>query len=231
MFLLEYAIDILYLIAIVVIIAVFAKRGFIQSLFKYGKSIVAVIAALSFGPSVGNIIFDKFVFDRVNNWVIDKSNAALSAAAGTLEVNQLIEELPFLVKQFVSPDKIKSEYGETVSTVGESIPDFAESLATPIANVVSNLLAYILVFICAIIVLWLLGKLLDLITRLPIVGGVNTFLGALLGAIAAFLVLSLVTYVISLIIGLVGNVETLESMAESSYLFGLFSRIKIFNLF
>lgn len=227
----NYLIDALFLLIAIVTIVIFTKRGFIQSLFHYGKTVFAVITAYILGPEVGNFMYNKFVYNSIYNWIDSNVESVFNSVAAKINIDAAIDEIPFIVKQFVTPEKIKDKYGETINNVEISTHEFSDFVAAPFARLVSNFLSYLLVFLIALILLFILSKLLGLLTKLPIIHGLDSFIGFLLGAVAAFVFLSLLTYILSLIIGAFGNILSLERLVSTSYLFGFFSKIHLFDLF
>ena len=226
----KYIVDLAYLLILIITVAIYTKRGFVESVFKHGRRLFAGIIAYAFGPAVSAVVYDNFMFNRIYYWVWDKMQVILHAAEEYLDVGSLIDGLPFAVKQFINPEEIKSIYGETMANIDKSAQSFAETVSSPLANVLSNMIAYVLVFLVALLVLFVFGKLLDLIVNLPILRTINRILGFLTGAGAAFLLLAAVTYVISFIIGLFGDVLSLQSLTEVSDFYNFFHELQFFNL-
>ena len=231
MFALEHLIDIAYLIIGIVVICIFGKRGFVKSFFKYGRGFLSGYAAYKLGPVVGKYIFDKFIFNGVCQWVSSKIETALRALTGKIDVDKMIDSTPFIVRQFVDSETLKQELAAKLENTEATVLDIAPAIAEPFSNVVSNLIAYVLVFLVALLVLTLIGKLFELIAKLPILRGVNTILGIFFGIASAFILLSAITYILSILIGIFGNILYLEELSKSSYLFGFFDWIHLFNLF
>ena len=228
---LNYLIDIVFLLVAIITVIVFTRRGFIQSLFAYGKTVMAVVISYALGSKVGEIIYNKLIYNWIYKWVSNKIDNVFNSLSAKIDIDNAIDEIPFIVKQFITPEKIKARYGETIINLENSAHEFADFVSSPFAKMISNLLSYLLVFFLALVLLFLLSKIFDLITKLPIVHGVNTFLGFLLGIFAVFVFLSMLTYLLSLIIGVFGNILSLEKLASTSYLFGFFSKINMFKLF
>ena len=227
----SYIIDIVFLLVALITIIVFTKRGFIKSILNRGKILFSVILSCIFGKAVGELLYTRFFFERICNWMNSKISTAFASLTGKIDVETLTDELPFVVKHFVSPETIKAKYGTVIYNTQSTALEISEFVSAPIARLISNFVAYILVFVLAIILLFLFGSLLEAITKLPIINGTNKFLGFLLGALAAFVLLSSITYILSLLVGLFGNVIAIEKLTEASYLFGFFRKIHLFNLF
>jgi uncharacterized protein YacL len=155
----------------------------------------------------------------------------VNSAADKVEVSSIIDRLPLIVKQFLNPSDLEAKFGDTITNVEQSAQEFAAAVSEPISGVISNLIAYILVFLAALLALLIFGKLLDLIVKLPILSTINTVLGFILGICSAILLLAIITYALSLITRSFGDVLSLETLSSSSYLFGFFDRMHLFDLF
>ena len=227
----SYIIDVVFLLAAIITIIIFTKRGFVKSILNRGKILVSVILTCIFGKTVGELLYTRIFFGRICNWMNSKISTAFASLTDKINVETLTDELPFVVRHFVSPEAIKAQYGTVIYNTQNTAMEIAELVSAPIARLISNFVAYIAVFVLAILLLLVFGGLLDATTKLPIINGTNKFLGFLLGALAAFVLLSSITYILSLFIGIFGNVIALENLTETSYLFGFFRKIHLFNLF
>ena len=226
----NYIIDMAYAVIVLITVVVFVKRGFIESVFKYGKTLFAGVIAYAVGPVVSKLIYEKYVYNGIYSWVLGKVNALLGSTVDKVDVDTLSEHLPVIVQQFIRPEDIKSVYGETVTTIEVSAQSFSSSVSVPLSSVISNMIGYVLVFLAAVLLLSICGKLLDFLFKLPVLKTVNSILGLLLGIGAAFLLLSAITYGISVLIGFFGDILSLQTLSENSYMFGFFDKIQFFNL-
>ena len=227
----KYLLDLIYVAVAILTVFIFTKRGFVESVFKYGRTLMAGILTFLLGPVVGDIIYEKFVYNSVYGFVSDKMGQIVNSAADKVDVNSIIDGLPLLVKQFLNPSDLEAKFGNTITNIEQSAQEFAGAVSEPISNVISNLIAYIIVFLVSLLILLVFGKLLDLIVKLPILNTINTVLGFILGVGSAFLLLAIITYALSLIIRAFGDILSLQTLSSSSYLFGLFDRLHLFDLF
>ena len=228
---LKYLIDILFLIIAIVTVIIFTRRGFVQSLFQYGRTYMAVIIAYVLGPIVGKFIYNNFIYNAIYNWVSERVNSVVHSVTGAIDIDRIIEEIPLVVRKLSNSEKIKAEFGEKIEDFEVTLNELSALASQPFAKLVSNLISYVLVFLLALLFLLIIWKLLDWITTLPVLHGLNAFLGFLFGILAAFILLSSLTYVLSVVISIFGDVLSLEKMSESSYLFGFFDKIRFFILF
>ena len=150
---------------------------------------------------------------------------------GAIDIQGLIDSLPFIVRQLVDREELTARYGDSVEGFDEIAADFAESVASPLSALLSNLIAYVAVFLLSMLALFLAFKLLDGIFKLPVLNAINKMLGCILGVGAAFLLLGAITFLLGLLVGVLGSTSTLKQLIEMSALFRWFSGLSIFNLF
>ena len=82
------------------------------------------------------------------------------------------------------------------------------------------------------LVLLVLFKILDGLSKLPILNGINKTLGAVLGILAACFLLAAITYILGVLVGVFGSTSMLNQLVETSSLFRLFNNeISIYDLF
>lgn len=227
----NYLIDIIYVAVAVTVIAIFTKRGFIESLFRSGRAIVAGLICYLVGPVVSDALYEGWIYDGIFSWVFERVETFLQNTVGAVNVDGMIDSLPLLVRQLVDANTLREKFGVTDGDVQEMAAEFSETAAKPLASLLSNLLAYVLVFLAAMLLLLILFKILDAIFKMPILNAINHTLGFILGASAAFLLLAVVTYLAGLVAGVFGSTDILNGLREMSFCFRWFDDLSIFSLF
>ena len=154
------------IIAVFVIIG--SVRGLVKSLFGLGSIVLSLVLALTLYPVVSDVIekspVGDFVYENVENiFGEDKKE--------TLEENE---------KQIL-PDIIR----EPINAAAESAKD---TVSKSIADAAINIMGMLVVFLLVKILIWILGKVIDIMTHLPIIHGCNKFLGAVFGGVSGVLV-------------------------------------------
>ena len=230
-YVLEYAVDLLYMILAVVTVAIFTKRGFIESVFRFGRSITAGVICYFAGPHVSKLIYDKLIYRGIVDFVSEKVEQFLINAVGSVDVQSLIDGLPFFVKQLVDRESMEAKYGNAVGNFEAVAHDFAETVSQPLASLLSNLIAYVLVFLASMLLLFILFKVLDGIFKLPILNAINKTLGFIFGVLATCLLLAAITFLLGVLVGILGSTSTLKQLIEMSHLFRFFNNLSIFDLF
>lgn len=225
----KYLVDVIYVVIAAVTVIVFAKRGFFESVFRFGRHIAAGLISYLVGPTVSAFISEKWIYNGISDIVSKSVETFLVNAAESFDLAALIESLPFLVKQFVDPAVLEAQYGATVENFGAVAHDFAASVATPLANILSNLIAYAAVYLVAMLALWVVFKVLNGIFKLPGLSFINGALGAVLGVITAILMLAALTWILTFLLGVVGAESPISQYVEPSRLFAFFRKWELFG--
>lgn len=190
-------------IAILVIAAVNGiKRGFIKMLFSTITMIAALIIALLAGP-----VFAKHF--QANESLMNKLTTSIHEK---LNLDQLAENCPDTTDFMESvnlPDTIKEtiiteEFLEKVdisSTAKNASAELSQAVSLFLAKTIIYMICFVVIFIGSAIIITIIGNVLDLIAKLPILKQANKFAGLLLGLVQGVLVVWLLFAVITIISG------------------------------
>ena len=229
---LNYAVDIFYVLVAILTVFLFSHRGLFASVFHFGRYIAAAMVTYSFGPAFSLFLYERWIFSWIAVPVAERVENFLNNPIGSVDINALVESLPVIIKKFADVDVLYEKYGVAADSFHEVASEFSSALAAPLATLISNALAYVLIFFAATLLLKLVFVLLNkFFESIPLLKAINHFLGALLGGFAAFLALAGITWVIGVLIGLFGDLEWLRLLAEQSVLFNYFQELSFFNLF
>ena len=227
----NYVLDVIYVLAALAVVVLFAKRGFFSSVFHFGRYIAAAILTYIFAPMLSSFLYRKWIFRWIAVPVSERVENFLNNTVGSVDMDGLVNSLPRLVKRFADTDALKEKYGATVEGLGDAAWSFSETVSSPIATLLSNIVSYVAVFFLSILLLKLAFFFLNrFFTSVPLLKQTNRFLGALLGVLAAFLLLAGVTWVLGALIGLFGRGEWLAALSRGR-MFGFFQNLNFFNLF
>lgn len=192
--------DIAFLIIAALFILVGCKRGFIQSLIRSAKVILAIVIAYLLGGYMGAFFNSAFVGNMVYTPVHDWINNTYGNMAETVDAEVLLSQIP----SFAMTDDLKATVLHSVENHSgeEFVNTVSHAIADPLATAISNLLGYVVVFVLALIALgfvaWLLTKLAD---RLVFLGITNRILGGAWGAITAMVVLLVIASILKTFLG------------------------------
>ncbi len=194
----NYIIDLIFAAFAIITVIVFAKRGFFLSLLKFFKLLLAFIAAHLWGDSLGKFLSDKVFYTPIRNSIFSKLNGIYEGATDSFNVETATNAIPQFLRTDAFMQKLNSldESGEAL------VNSISDSVATALSNVICSVVGFLLVFVVAFLALTILYWILKgLRGKIPVVGTVDTLLGALLGAVFAFLILLAVGSVLKFFFG------------------------------
>ena len=157
-------------------------KGCADGVVKKLGGLAALVAALLAG-SVVKAQFTDLVAER---WLTPAINGLLSHARESLGLADLLENLAEILNKASLPGFLKVNVAENVTARGRALLD---SAVTAASEVVARRLSGWLLFAVAAILAYVLVKVIfngvldPVISKLPIVGKVNSLLGLLLGAV------------------------------------------------
>lgn len=225
----QYLVDAIYVLIAVIVVVIFAKRGLFESVFRFGRHIAAGLISYLVGPMVSGYICSNWIYDAVVEIVSKSMGAFLANSAESFNVASIIDSLPFLVKQFVDTAMVEQEYGAFIENFDVIADDLVATVATPLSSILSNLIAYVAVYFAALLLLWMVFKVLNGVFKLPVLKTINGLLGAVLGVVTAVLLLAELTWLLTFVLGLVGFDTPFAQYVSSSRLFTFFGEWEIFG--
>ncbi len=192
--------DIAFLLIAAIFIIMGCVRGFIKSLIRSAKFILAIVIAYFLGSYMGLFFKDTFVGNMVYTPVHDWIDSTYQGATAGIDVEKLLEQIP----PFAMTDELRATVTDAVANHSgeEFVNTVSRAVADPISTAISNLLGYVAVFLLALIGLsvlaWLLTKLAD---RLVFLGVANRILGGVWGALTAAIMLLVIASVLKAFFG------------------------------
>lgn len=221
----KYVIDLLYLVVATIVIVIFTKRGFVRALFRSGRLIFAGLICYFAAPGVSDLLYDHWIYKGIFSWVFVRVEAFLYNASNAVNFDGMLDALPGIVKNLVDVEALRESYHLSEGDLLEMANEFSATAAEPLSMLLSKILAYAIVFVAALVLLFILFKILDAIFKLPVLSTINRVLGFVFGVVTALLALSAATYLAGLAIGMLGSPDMLESLINSSFCFRLFNRM------
>lgn len=227
----DYVIDIAYILVAIIILAIFTNRGFVGSVFKLGKTIIACILAFVFGPALGDFFYSKWFYDAIYTGVASRINAVVDGAVSSVDVKTVLDSLPQIVVRFINESSLEAKINESVVGASNVADDIAVSISGTVAEMVSNFLGYAAIFVATGLFLALFGRIISsLVKKIPIIKQIDRILGFLLGIAFAYTIMSLSTFVLGIAVSLYGGNETFEGLIEASKLFEFFGKYNIIEI-
>lgn len=209
----NFAIDAILIIVAVMIIWSAAKKGLIRAVMGVFTSVASLIAAYAYTPVLSDYIREKFLLDRITGNIAGTLKGwALDTASDLYNLDRLVAPLnpdfsKILERYGVEAEKIVSELRGLVGVNENEVNNIAEHIALPTTNVLASAIAFILIFAAVFIVLSLITGLLDKIFKMPVLSGINKFLGILFGILEAGIVLYALAAVLSVLVSFLGVIS------------------------
>lgn len=211
------------LIAILILFAVLGSRkGFILTLC----SLVAVVVALVGANLVADILAPKVadaLQPKIEQVIVEQLNEALKHTEFTAPeggVAASSEEIPLsgVLNVLRENELYKQFLGGIEDALNEGVAATAASAAARVAAAVAGQLARSIIFILAffiILIAWgILSHVLDLVSKLPVINGLNHTLGGVLGFVKGLVICYLLVW---LLYGVTGYVTS--AVMDESYIF------------
>lgn len=206
------AIDIILVAIMAATLIKAAKRGFVVSLFSLVTVAVSVIAAMMFYKDLSTYINDRFIHDRIAEYVGSLVSGAAAENGGAADVGSLAASLPDSLRATLQALGI--DIVEFANGFDGGVEAFAGSLAVKISAVVSNILAFVAIFFVVFIVLKLLCLVLDVFAKLPVLNGINKAFGLVFGIVEALVLGVIIANVAVSLCGVYGAVNNDAAFLE-----------------
>ncbi len=199
--------DILILAIFLVPIIVGVRKGFVHTLLRFGKTVIALILSCSFAKALGGWIKSKWMYASVH-----KNITSLFAEEGATTASEadLVAALPDSIQKTLSffGMDVNSMASEAAAKEDAVIERFVESVSHGVSGVVSFVLAFALLFFGSLLLIFLLRPLVDwLAGRIPVVNTCNRLLGALFGVLWGVVAAWVGAQIIVGILGLVAYID------------------------
>ncbi len=175
--LLGLIVDAIIVVVFVATIFAYIKRGFVSSLLGIMGTVASLLIGIITSNILSPIIFDKFFRPAI---VENTQNAIQSYGSASVE-DILSDVLGVFPDAFVS-NVTGSVSGIINSQAAGAVEGYVDSVAAPMFVPVISVVVFLIVFIVCKLICVLLEKTLGkTVNRIPIVGGLNQGLGAVLG--------------------------------------------------
>ena len=176
------------------------KKGLIRMLFSFGSIFVVLILVNFLNPLAKQTLSASPIYDgvygRVDEYVAQNIKDATKSATDTGVESQktIIENLPLpdSVKKDLNTNNTKNSYAEM------KVNSFADYLTKALTDMIISALSFILLFIIIFILLKVLIRVLDLVTKLPVIHAFNAAGGGLVGLIESIFIIWFACIVVTL---------------------------------
>ena len=204
---------VLAFLAVMVIIGI--KNGFVKMLFSLVSLIATIILTIIIGPHVATYLKENTsVYETVQQKTCMFIESALIKMEEEAGESKKIEDLP--LPDVIKEKLLENNNEETYDLFGaESLEEY---ISEYVSGVAINAIAFCATFIVVFIVIKLVVYFLDLISKLPLLNGLNRTLGAALAFLEGMIVLWILCLVVTAGAGSEWGQNLLAMINESEFL-------------
>lgn len=171
--LVNLVVDLIFVLILVIGIIIGIKRGFINTLAKPVKLVLALVIAFSLYGVVGTTLLQPIVSAPVT----ERLTLFLNERFGSTLTPETVDTLPTVIKFAAGVCNV--DLAELAATAeGDIIAAILAEITAPVINIVCNVLAFVIVFIVAMILLGIVFAIINAIVDNGFVGVFNRILGA-----------------------------------------------------
>lgn len=196
--------DIVLVLLFVMSYSLGAKRGLSKYLYKLCATAGSIILAITLAQSASSYLagtnFADMIYDKVYASVEDKiMNSSAAKAISDFE-NTDGYSPDALSKELNLPKIILSSVMKNTPNLGNTLGDITESISRRITVLILKIITLTALFILIRFLFFMLFKVLDGASKLPVLKSINRFTGGLLGLIQMLLFVYILTAALTLLL-------------------------------
>lgn len=222
------AIDSALAVIVVIFAVVSAKRGFVSSLIGLAGIFLSMTIAFYGSIYISDFVFDKFVGKNISQNIIKSYNTATDEITDKIKIPEYIG----VYSEKMNID-IKSDLNSAIEKGGENAaPAVVKNIIKPAVLPFIRAAALIALFFICCFIFSALARLTRGIRKIPLVGGLNSTLGAILGAAKGVIVVFLVCFALSAILSFFRDgfwIFTAKTL-DKSYIYNFIINLRFFKI-
>lgn len=207
----KIVLDVILLAIVAFIIIRSVTKGFVASVLKLSRIIVAVLITVLLGGTVANLCAEWFVGAWFEGAFSSKFAEAAASGAEGVSFETLIDSLPVFLRNLLPIENLNEQYASLTGEATESARALGVMVENALTAVISNIFGYVITFVVALAVFSLVIWILDKFVELPILKQVNTALGFLWGVAYSYLFASIIVCIIGFFVD--------EAFIKDTYVF------------
>lgn len=170
-----------------------AIKGLIKILYSLIIIVVITIVTTIFAPKIASALRKNTTWDDA---LTKKTEAFLSDKGILIEGKDVdVNELPL-------PDSIKDKIAKACNDEKEGIVnEYNTRVVTSTSNVIFNSIVYIVFFLILYLISKIIGILLNIVSKLPVLNGLNRMGGAAVGLVEGLIVI----WILAIFVMVLGN--------------------------
>lgn len=227
-----------WLLIIVLLIIFFSvwrgwRLGLLRVLYSLVSVVLVIILVAYAAPYISNFLKNNTsLYSIVQEKSLEHFEQRIdNASEGDSENPTLTEiignlSLPQTVTSYLGTTS-NEKNGVATQTVKEAL---AESMANNAATLILGGISFFAALILVLILVRLIGHVLDIVNHIPVLSGINRFLGLFAGGFEGLILVWLLMMVILLLSGTGVNTQLTENINKSAFLTYLYEHNWLLNL-
>ncbi len=219
----NYVIDGILLVILLLSCISGIRKGFIKTLFGLGAAIFSLIVSFSFKENLAKIFSEKWFYDVVYNKIYTYVDGIKETVNSTGEsVSQALNS--GFLKYF--------NIGNIEILDSESVENISQSVAKPVSETLSETVAFVILFFATFILVTFLLKIIDAIVKLPVLAQLNGLLGFAAGIVKGLIICFVVSAIFKIIYPYLqlGSLANYEEIVKSTVIFEIISTFNPLNI-
>ncbi len=213
--------DAIAVVLVLICMARGAKDGFAKAFVQTVGMVVSVAAALYVSRVCASLIYTTAIQPGLISTIESSIENAVDTESVIDGLKSALGTIPALSAVFFDFSGVEASLDGAVNLESSKIAAVVESsVIRPVVEPLLQTVIFIAALIILMLVVTLLAKGSKAFNRVPVIGGINSFLGALMGIINGGVLLCAAAAVISLIISAKGDSQYLSAdIISNTYLF------------
>lgn len=198
------------------------RRGFLRIVVSFIGTIVIIIAAREAAPYVTDYLYNNTdAYEKIELGIEEMFKDANEKYDNSIPENQIKTIDSYTVPDSLKNNLIINNTAEMYKTLVVDV--FEDYVSRYLANTAIKAAGFVLAFIVLIIAFRLLLTVVNIISRIPIIRGINQFIGGCLGFVESLIIVWVFFFVAVMFIGNESGSYIFRMIADSEFLTLLFN--------
>ena len=213
---------IVVIIYLILFLVIGFRRGLLRMVLAGGSLVITlIIAGAAAQPAADYIRYDTAIGPKLQQNIEDLVESKLGGVGEALD-----EAEDEFIDSLLLPSSVKSDLKEKNTLAryaDQGVDSFKEYIAVNLTGLIIRVVSYVLIFIIVFILIKIIVRLSRFINKIPIIGGFNRILGALLGFMEAVIFLWIACIIISLLSATDFGIACVNVINESKFLMFIYN--------
>ncbi len=202
------------------------KRGLVKIIASLLATLVCIVLVFFISPSVSKWIQESTPLrETVKNKCIELILPDETMGEEALQTEIPLEQQRAMIENADIPDVIQemlveNNHDEGYAALG--VQTFGEYVGAYVAKVIADILAFLITFVAVFIIVRIVLGMLNIVDKIPLVGGANHLVGGIFGAGIGILIIWILFIVITLLYNTSLGMACMKGISESEILTKLY---------